>query len=44
MVCEGPKLRVIKKALGNILDELEDDEYEREKLMSMLEKDQEEAI
>ncbi len=44
MLCEGAKLRVIKKSLGNILDELEDDEYERGKLMSMLEKDQEEAI
>jgi hypothetical protein len=44
VICEGAKLRVIKKALGNILDELEYDEYEREKLMSMLEKDQEEAI
>jgi len=37
--CEGAKVRIIKRALGEILDELEENEVEKDRLMSVLEKD-----
>jgi len=39
--CEVAKLKIIKRALGMIMDELEENEAERERLMTMLEKDEE---
>jgi SNF2 family DNA or RNA helicase len=39
--CEATKLKIIKRALGMIMDELEENEIERERLMTMLEKDEE---
>ena len=44
MQCEGAKLRIIKRVIGTILDELEENKFERERLMTMLEKDEEEGI
>jgi hypothetical protein len=42
--CEGAKLRIIKRVIGTILDELEENLFEKERLMSMLDKDEEEGI
>lgn len=40
--CDGGKLRQVKKVLGTLLDEVEENEGEKERLMNMLESEEKE--